>query len=161
MLKEKRRRNKNLLPAGAHIFKDYKHSPFQPILSFKNMLLCERLARVIMMIEDKFASETCRVVKISRKLLNYLAVIPLIHGMRSLEYIIGQLSASNSATDETLIYLDRPQLNEDIVRMHLRMEGDYRDESSVWAAMRSANPTAFNPYAHRILQQEFINISFR
>jgi hypothetical protein len=87
--------------------------------------------------------------------------MPLIHGMRSLEYIIAQLSANNSATDETLIYLNRSQLNEDIVRMHLRMEGDYRDESSVWAAMRSANPTAFDPYAHRVLQQEFINISFR
>jgi hypothetical protein len=161
LLKEKRKQSQKLLPAGAHIFKEYKHSPFQPILSFKNMLLCERLARVIMMLEDKFASETCREVKISRKLLNYLSVVPLIHGMRSLEYIIGQLSSSTSTPDETLIHLDRSQLNEDLVRMHLRMEGDYRDESSVWAAMQTANPTAFNPHSHRVLQQEFINILFR
>jgi hypothetical protein len=161
MLKEKRIGNKKSLPAGAHIFKEYKNSPFQPILSFKNMLLCERLSRVIMMLEDKFASDICRTVKINRRLLNYLSVIPLIHGMRSLEYIIGQLSVNNNDVGEILINLDRSQLNEDIVRMHLRMEGDYRDESSVWAAMRSANPTAFDPYVHRVLQQEFINISFR
>jgi hypothetical protein len=160
MLKEKRRHNKKLLPMGAHIFKEYKNSPSQPLLSFKNMLLCERLSRVVMMLEDKFASDTCHTVKINRRLLNYLSVIPLIHGMRSLEYIISQLSTSNSDGDEILINLDRSQLNEDIVRMHLRMEGDYRDESSVWTSMRNANPTAFNPNVHRVLQQEFINISF-
>jgi hypothetical protein len=160
MLTDKHKQNLRL-PGGAHIFKEYQHSPFQPILSFKNMLLCERLARVIMMLEDKFASESCRGIKISRKLLNYLSVVPLIHGMRSLEYIISQLSSSGNAPDETLIYLDRSRLNEDLVKMHLRMEGDYRDESSVWAAMRTGNPTAFNPHAHRVLQQEFINISFR
>lgn len=161
MLEAERSQNKKALPAGSHMFKEYRDSPYQPILSFKNMLLCERLARVVMMLENKFASETFCTIRITRRLLNYLTVIPLIHGMRSLEYIIGQLSAEDSDADERWVYLDRSQLNEDITRMHLRMEGEYRDEASVWTAMRSANPIAFDPYMHRILQEEIIKLSLQ
>ena len=161
MLEGVQKHGQKSFPAGVHLFRDFTDSPYKPILSFKNMLLCERLSRVIMMLEDKFATEVPSTINITRRLLNYLSVAPLIHGMRSLEYIIGQLSVKDKNAKEPLIVLDQSRLNYDIVRMHLRMEGDYRNDSSVWAAMRNANPRAFNPHMHRVLQEDLIKISIR
>ena len=160
-LQAKRRNKEDVLPLGGHLFKEYRRSPYQPVLSYKNMLLCERLARVVMMLEDKFGSVDCSNVTMRRPLLNYLSVVPLVHGMRSLEYIISQLTIGNGKGNEPRVELDPAQLNDDIVRMHLRTEGEYRDASTVWAAIRSANPSAFDQRKHRALQEEFITISFR
>lgn len=68
-------------------FLDYR-DPVQPILEYKNLILLDRLQRVIFMLTEAFAAP----VKLSRSLLNYLTTVPLIHGMRSLNTAIEALT---------------------------------------------------------------------
>lgn len=148
-------------PKGLHLFKNFTDSPLKPILLFKNMLLCERLARVVMMIGEKFADDVSEDIQISRPLLNYLSVVPVVHGMRSLEYVIGKLSLDPDGDQQKRLKLDPTHLNEDITRMHLLREGHYRDDASAWATMRARNPRAFDPSRNHILQEDLITLTIK
>ncbi len=63
-------------------------NPDEPILDYKNLLLVDRLGALFPIFKKTFEHP----VRIRRALLNYLVVVPLIHGVRSLESIVGAMS---------------------------------------------------------------------
>lgn len=109
-------------------------SPSEPLLHFKNMLLCERLIRVVGMIKKRFRRKD--VIGIERRLLNFLSVVPLLNGMRSLQQLIDLLPPPQC--DEILVN----SWNFADLELFVRNPGEYQSPTEVWNAVRTSN------YAH-------------
>lgn len=109
------------------------HDPYVPILEYKNMILRERLSRIGFLLRDR-AGKTSQ-IHIDRSALCFLAVVPLVHGMRSLETLISTVRVDKQ---EAALHLD-PEL----CRMHIREFEHYESPGKVWSMVREANRKTF------------------
>jgi len=115
-------------------------SASEPILEYKNVLLCERLLRVIGAIEKRFKRswpEKLKEFKIQRKLLNLLTVAPLINGMRSLEQLVNLLDAPDEENLEVVKRKAPLKLEE--ISMIVNNAEDFSDPNEVWYELTSQN----------------------
>jgi hypothetical protein len=102
--------------------------PQQPILEYKNLLLTDRLARVADMLKRTHGSK----LRISRSLLNYLVMAPLMHSMRSLMNVVESLT---NERDVVKMPSDSSILQRNIARFH-----EFDNADAVWARLRRHNP---------------------
>ncbi len=115
----------------------------QPAIELQHVLLSERLWRLIRLLID---SPTLggRLSKgslnVKRSLLNYLAVIPLRHGMRSLEFLVSRLTASSTP----LVINNMPKLDRSMLAVHVREIDEFRSDTHVWIEMARNNPDLFD-----------------
>lgn len=112
----------------------------QPILEYKNAILCERLLRVVGQVERRFKEQFNRMgattaFTIERKLLNFLTVVPLINGMRSLEQLVNKLKLSGSDVGIG----DRGYRQDDLA-MIIHNSTEFDDVSQVWYRLKRVNP---------------------
>jgi hypothetical protein len=109
-------------------FYDYR-TPQEPVLQYKNLLLIDRLARAVDMLKRTHGATS---LKISRDLLNYLVVAPLVHGMRSLMTVIETLIAKQGV-------LSLPS-DTGVAERNVARFCDYDSPEAVWARVRRHNP---------------------
>jgi hypothetical protein len=109
-----------------------------PLIEYKNMLLCERVLRVVDFLKGRFEDTFKKTngVHIDRKLLNFLTVAPLINGMRSLEQLVGKLDKPEG--DQINAHTFRPS---DISMIVYEAE-KFGDAERVWAELMANNPGA-------------------
>lgn len=103
--------------------------PQQPVLEYKNLLLTDRLARVVDLLKR---TRKAKQVRISRALLNYLVTVPLVHGMRSLSTIIESLAYHDGGLE---MPTDTGVLERNIGRFH-----EFENPNAVWARIERKNP---------------------
>lgn len=128
--------------SGAGKFERYRDfsSPSEPLLEYKNVLLAERLLRVIGTIEQRFRQSwpaNVKTFKIRRTLLNLLTVAPLINGMRSLEQLVNLLDKPGA--NPQVVKRSSPFKLEEI-SMIIHDAEDFSDPGQVWVKMKSENP---------------------
>jgi hypothetical protein len=124
--------------AEKNAFLTYEYS-YDPILEYKNVLLCERLSRVIQAIKVRFGDmlkkQNRHSYEIDRKLLNYLTVVPLVNGMRSLEQLVNQLGAPVNGQIECcqfnpeeidMVIHDNPQFSNPVHTWEMVEQGNQR-----------------------------------
>jgi hypothetical protein len=116
-----------------------------PLLEYKNMILCERALRVIDFLKKRFGDTFKKSFYIDRKLLNFLTVVPLINGMRSLEQLVNKLDVPED--NQILARRFRPA---DISMIVYEAE-KFGDSERVWTEMIRNNPTASQPANDKIL----------
>jgi hypothetical protein len=112
-------------------------SPSRPILQYKNAVLCERLLRVVGQIARRFKSQFKKGTMeflIDRPLLNFLTVVPLINGMRSLEQLINKLEL---AVDTAVV--SHPGYKLEDIAMMIHNAGEFEDVTQVWYRMKRVN----------------------
>lgn len=114
-----------------------------PLLEYKNMILCERLLRVIDFLkkrfEDRFKKDDIKTkegVRMDRTLLNYLTVAPLINGMRSLEQLVNKLKEPEENGK-----FESQRFEFDEISMIVYEAEKFRDPAEVWAQLRRCNQT--------------------
>jgi hypothetical protein len=115
-------------------------SPSQPLLEYKDVLLRERLLRVIGAIVKRFEKSwpaDMTEFKIRRKLLNLLTVAPLINGMRSLEQLVNLLDSVDPARPELVKRSTSFKLEE--LSMVLHNAEDFSDADQVWFKLKIQN----------------------
>jgi hypothetical protein len=110
-------------------FQGYKN-PQNPILEYKNLLLLDRLARVVVQLKKRSAR------KIPRALLNYLVVVPLVHGMRSLESVVAALRENGGtfSMPHDLGVLER----------NITEFWNFKTPDILWAQVKRWNPRTFS-----------------
>ena len=123
-------------------FKEYRKfdSPSQPLLEYKDVLLRERLLRVIGVIVKRFEKAWPSGVekfKIQRRLLNLLTVTPLINGMRSLEQLVNLLDVLDPAHPEVVQRRSSIKLEE--ISMVVHDAEDFSDADCVWFRLKAQN----------------------
>ncbi len=109
----------------------------EPLLEYKNLLLCERLLRVLAAIEKRFKKlfgKNASEFKIERKLLNFLTVVPLINAMRSLEQLINKLDLPKDG----VIKQQTPFKAEEI-SMIVHNSEEFSDPLQVWREIARHN----------------------
>jgi hypothetical protein len=115
-------------------------SSSEPILEYKNVLLCERLLRVIGAIEKRFKKswpDKLKEFNVQRKLLNLLTVAPLINGMRSLEQLVNLLDAPDPENLRVVKRTAPFKLEE--ISMIINNAEDFSDPGVVWHELKSNN----------------------
>jgi hypothetical protein len=121
-------------------FLDYP-DPYQPILEFKNLILLDRLSRVISMLLDRYCGYPKKKglsVQIRRSLLGFLATVPLLHGMRSLKTLTDTVKKHPDETVTTF------ELNsEDLLRRHIADYHEYATPERMWLLLQAKNPNHF------------------
>ncbi len=125
-------------------FYGYKN-PQDPILEYKNLLLVDRLARVIQQIGENHS-----VRKISRALVNYLVVVPLVHGMRSLESLVANLQERGGV-------LMMPA-NVGVFERNISDFSNFRDANVIWTQIRRWNPNFFRKLKSNIDGESVVQI---
>lgn len=114
----------------------------KPILLYKHSILCERLLRVLGQIEKRFEkpfeklfeAKTTKAFTVDRRLLNFLTVVPLINGMRSLEQLVNKLELS----DENVGIGDRGYRPDDLAMM-IHNASEFDDVTQVWYRLKRVN----------------------
>ncbi len=112
-------------------------TPSRPILEYKNAILCERLLRVVGQIQKRFKTQFKKDAKaffIDRPLLNFLTVVPLINGMRSLEQLVNKLEFS---VDSAVVRHRGYKLDDIVMMIHNASEFD--EVTQVWYRMKRVN----------------------
>lgn len=118
-----------------------------PLLEYKNMILCERVLRVVDFFKKRF-SDTVKEHKslsIDQKLLNFLTVAPLINGMRSLEQLVGKLPPPDG--NKIKAHRFKPA---DISMIIYEAE-KFGDSERVWTELMRNNPSVPTPATNEIL----------
>ena len=117
-----------------------------PLLEYKNMILCERLLRVTDSLKNRFSKSFKEDeikqkggVDIDRKLLNFLTVVPLINGMRSLEQLVSKLQKPENGKIET------PEFSSADLSMMIYEAEKFGDPNRVWAELSRNNPSMPKP----------------
>lgn len=114
-------------------------SPAEPLLEYKNALLCERLLRVIGFVGRRFdqpaRASGATELGIGRALLNYLTVGPLINGMRSLEQLVNRLELTGST-----VVSPQAGFKPDEIAMIVHNAQDYGDVLNLWHGLARQNP---------------------
>lgn len=121
------------------LFSEFE-SPYEPLLKYKNVLLSERLLRVIGAIVKRFEKtwpKDLKEFKINRKLLNLLTVAPLINGMRSLEQLVNLLDIADPGRPELIKRNSSLKLEEISMVMHNAEE--FSDADQVWFRLKTEN----------------------
>lgn len=111
-----------------------------PLLEYKNVLLSERLLRVLNSIEQRFRKswpENVKEFRIKRTLLNFLTVAPLINGMRSLEQLINLLDVSPSQPVPEVKRTSSFKVEE--ISMIVHNPETFSDPNHVWFRLKSEN----------------------
>ena len=118
-----------------------------PLLEYKNMILCERVLRVVDFLKGRFEDtfKETNGIYIDRKLLNFLTVAPLINGMRSLEQLIGKLRKPEGDTIQ--VHRFKPT----DISMIVYEADKFGDPERVWAELMANNPAAPKPTGDKIL----------
>jgi hypothetical protein len=106
------------------------------VYHFQNMLLNERLIRVMRMIR-KLGGDDPPSITISRATLNYLVTVPVRHGMRSVEFLI-----SNCVCINDCFRHDPP--SPDMQQLHIRNLSQFPTDHLVWAKLKQSNPSEKN-----------------
>ena len=126
----------------------------EALIQYKNVLLCERLLRAINALQTRFGdsdkgqkgkkkreSKTKKTPKkverlwIRRAVLNYLAVSPLINGMRSLEQLVNKLHI-----EKRVITAKPSAFKEEEIAMMVHAPAEFEDPTSVWWKLTRQNP---------------------
>jgi hypothetical protein len=125
-------------------FLNYAFS-YDPLLEYKNALLCERLARVIHAVAGRFkATLTAQrrdSFEIDRKMLNYLTLAPLVNGMRSLEQLVNLLDAPAEGR------IRCRQFDPEDIAMVIQDNPQFRDPLHTWDVLEENNPRLLNAAA--------------
>jgi hypothetical protein len=130
----------------------------EPLLVYKSMLLVERYYRVLINLARRFGplqgrADPSRPVVIRTSLLNYLCMVPLQHGLRSLEFLIRMLSLAPERCTHldgawvVRIHLDPSNQIGPLFRMHMRDELPFRDPDMLWRLVRDRNPKSLEKIA--------------
>jgi hypothetical protein len=119
-----------------------------PLLEYKNMILCERLLRVIDFLKSRFRDRFKKddIVKnrrgagvlMDRRLLNFLTVVPLINGMRSLEQLVNKLEVPEEGQAPARIEPKEFKFAE--ISMIIYEAEKFGDPVEVWAQLVRCNP---------------------
>jgi hypothetical protein len=124
---------------------DFKkfHGPYAALVEYKNVLLCERLLKSIDMLSARFnrAGEDPKVLKVNRKLLNYLVMAPLVNGMRSLEQLVSMIAEPVG----DFIKQERFEVREIESTVHQ----PFPDADTIWQRMTSENSKEFREFLDR------------
>ncbi|MCH7519371.1 MAG: AAA family ATPase [Candidatus Dadabacteria bacterium] len=112
------------------------YSLYDSLLEYKNLLLCERLVRVISLISIRYGGvlekKNGTSFLIDRKLLNYLTLVPLINGMRSLEQLINKLNL-------TTRQITNQQFDQDELMMTIHNSHNFDNPRQIWAELEKRN----------------------
>lgn len=110
---------------------------YDPLLEYKNVMLCERLARVIQAISGRFGDmlrkENRSYFEVDRRLLNFLTVVPLINGMRSLEQLICHIEVPANGQVKCC------EFDRDDMGMVIQDNPQFYSPVQVWDELRNAN----------------------
>ena len=122
-------------------------SPQSPALEYKDIFFNERLLRAAYFIDDLFGSAPEWMIE--KSLLNYLCTAPLVHGMRSLETIIGTLRQ-----DGGMLVLDGFNggvggSGTDVVKRHIRQNGRISDRFILWDVLFKEEPDGMITFVTR------------
>ncbi len=104
----------------------------QPILAFKNMIIYERLLRVCIITRSKYKKDR---LKFNAADLNYLTLVPLAHGMRSLETIITKFSETDNNNH---VHLKLPK-GDPALESQVIDESMYNDPRRLWNDVMKTN----------------------
>lgn len=108
-----------------------------PVLEYKNVLLCERLLRVVDFLNKRFKTQFIEKgysdFAVDRRLLNFLTVAPLINGMRSLEQLVGKI---NNPVESRIDY-QRFKAKE--IAMIVYDSQKFADPAQIWETLRDEN----------------------
>lgn len=123
-------------------------------VEYKNVLLCERLLRVLDAFKKRFkeyrpAGKKLERLRVERRLLNYLTVTPLINGMRSLEQLVNMLKPDGDLIKQNIFEQAK-------IAMVVHNAQKFSDPLRVWDMLEENNPdirgimqhnkTALDPY---------------
>jgi hypothetical protein len=133
-------------------------SPSEPLLEYKNVLLCERLGRVILAIEKRFKKlyGTAKEFKVERKLLSFLTVVPLINGMRSLEQLINKLDLPQNG-----VIGQRGSFKVEEISMIVHNAEEFSDALQVWREMARQNTALAEKISNGVSHDAAITIPFQ
>jgi hypothetical protein len=113
-------------------FRDYSEA-HEPLLDFKNRLVCERAMRVGQALAARFKGGGLAGIDVDRRLFNFLTLVPLVNGMRSLEQLVNSIEAR---TDGRLSFRD---LRKEDTLMVIQENPRFRDPLQVWDEVCRAN----------------------
>lgn len=111
------------------------NDPWHIFASYEDSILRERLSRLGLMIKRRYCKEGGN-LRISRGVLNYLVVAPLFHGMRSLEFLINQLSV-NGKKNPVISWT--AGVSDERLAMHIRDYHEFNDWVGIWNNMLATN----------------------
>jgi hypothetical protein len=131
-------------------FRQFDH-PTDAILEYKNMLLLERLTRILVLLRKKHGNQN---LSIRRDTLAYLSMVRLEHGVRSLEVLLGYLKPVSES--DPVWVLDSGAHQNDIFRMHIN--DPYGSPENLWHRLSAVNGSGFSAIAAK--QQKPIEIKF-
>lgn len=124
--------------ANENSFLNYQSS-YAPLAEYKNVILCERLARVLQIIFSRFGQflrkRKRKCVEIDRRLLNFLTLVPLHNGMRSLEQLVNLLELPVKGRIRFRQF--QPEETDMIIQNSLTFGDPYQ----VWEVLKDNNPT--------------------
>lgn len=110
--------------------------PDQPILEYKNLILMDRLVRLITMLRGEWKGRgKSGPVKIRRSTLNYLVTVPLVNGMRSLKTIVGTVDFSAPER--------KAFPSQDVLQRHISQFHYYPTPDAIWTLITSQNKETF------------------
>lgn len=130
----------------------------EAVLQFKQMLLIERIGLMRVWLNDLLRKHQSapKVFCISRQDLNYLAMVPLQHNVRSLRFLIEQCmvpekidfekaaKSLGNVPPETRESLQPHQLvlRLDSAALHVAKEPFFESPTRLWAFLKAANPSS-------------------
>jgi hypothetical protein len=148
--------------------------PWNIFENYQDSILRERLNRVGITIKKYFmgkdddkkntANKGCvnegmketRKLKIQLSTLNYLVVAPLLHGMRSLDFLISQLN--HCRIDGEVDSISWPEnISEERLSMHIRDYYSFKDRTDIWNQLINTNKPQINSKAEQITLLFHIN----
>jgi hypothetical protein len=143
---------KNMKPHGARQGFPVFENPNDSLLEFKHMLLKERLRLALQFLGKRIkqTSKPHQSYFMARQCLNFLAMVPLQHNIRSLRHIIDQClierSFWNLQSSEFMQGLPdcelRLNVESPILDMHLAPEPYFASPRVLWEFIRTANKNA-------------------
>ena len=133
---------------------------WDPFLAFKNMMITERLLRVCDMISRTLDGESHFDIRADE--LNFLTLVPVIHGLRSVETIVMRLleTKKNRGRSTVVVNKDRFDL---VVKSQIVDDRSYCSPSMVWKWIVQNNRRALSQpgTAKTIPADQMINVRVR
>jgi len=103
---------------------------WDPFLAFKNMMIIERLLRVCDIISDRTLDGESD-FDIRADELNFLTLVPVIHGLRSVETIVMRLLESKKNGDRNSVIVNKDRFDL-VVKSQIVDDRSYSNPSLVW-----------------------------
>ncbi|MBT5027753.1 MAG: AAA family ATPase [Nitrospina sp.] len=148
--------------------------PWNIFENYQDSILRERLNRVGITIKKYFmgkdddkknmSNKICaeegmketKELRIQLSTLNYLVVAPLLHGMRSLDFLISQLNHSRIYGEVDSISWPE-NISEERLSMHIRDYYSFKDRTDIWNQLININKPHINNKAEQITLLFHIN----